>query len=123
MTDIALDLNPTSPTYRDVKRVAGDLLIVDGTQAILQNILQTIGIFKGEWFLNNTIGIDYFGSVLVKNPNPAAINAIFQSQILNVAGVLSLTAYSFVPNYTTRQLNISFTAQTTQGIINYAGLI
>lgn len=123
MTDIALDLDPVSLTYRDVQIVSGDLVLVGGGPAILQHILQRLGIFLGEWFLDNTIGVPYFQQVLVKNPNQAIIDAIFLTQILNVPGVTQVTKYAFRANAETRQLNITFTAQTTTGIVNYAGLI
>ena len=66
MTDIALDLDQNSPTYRDVQIVNGDLQLVGAGPAILQHILQRLGIFLGEWFLDNTIGVPYFQQVLVK---------------------------------------------------------
>src|SRR4029077_4743012 len=102
MTDLALDTNPNSLTFKDLKIVNGDLVLVDGTAGIMQNILQTLKIFLGEWFMDNTLGIDYFGSILVKNPNQAIINAIFINQILSVPGVTALTAYKFTPNFLTR---------------------
>lgn len=123
MTDIALDLDQTSLTYRDVIVENGDLQLVGGGPAIIQHILQRLGIFLGEWFLDNTIGVPYFQQVLVKNPNQAIIDAIFINQILNVPGVTQVTKYSFTANAATRQLTTNFTAQTTTGIVNYAGLI
>jgi hypothetical protein len=121
--DIALDNNPLSSTFGDVYLVNGDLATVSGSAAILQNILQTLGVFLGEWFLNTSLGIDYFGSVLTKNPNQQIIDAIFISQILAVPGVTALTAYSFTRNNAFRSLAINFTAQTTQGIVNYNGTL
>jgi hypothetical protein len=121
--DIALDNNPLSTTYKDITIVNGDLPTVSGTAAILQNILQTLSVFLGEWFLNTNLGIDYFGSVLTKNPSQKIINAIFINQILSVPGVTNLTAYSFAVNAATRSIAIAFTAQTTQGIVNYTGTL
>jgi hypothetical protein len=123
VTDIALDLNPLSPTYRDVLIANGDLVLVDKGPAILQHILQRLSTFLGEWFLDNTIGIPYFQQVLVKTPNQATIDAIFINAILNVPGVTQLTKYGFKAEFTSRTLRLSFTAQTTAGIVNYAGLI
>lgn len=121
--DIGFDLVATSSTYRDLQFVNNDLVLISGTTAILQNILETLGVFLGEWFLDTSIGIDYFNQILVKNPDQATINAIFINQILSVAGVVQLNSYSFTPNFITRQLSIKFSVQTTQGIVNYAGLI
>jgi hypothetical protein len=123
ITDLGLDLDPNSPTYKDLKLVNGDVATVTGTQGILQNILQTLSIWLGEWFMDNTIGVDYFGTVFAKNPDQRRINALFINQILSVAGVQTLISYSFQADYLTRKLNISFSAQTTQGIVNYSGVL
>lgn len=121
MADIALDLDPNSPTYRDVKMSGGDLQIVDGKEAILQNILQRLRIYLGEWFMDNTKGIDYFNQILVKNPQQSKIDAIIINQILSVPGVTLLTNYSFSTNFVTRVLLINFKCQTTSGIVQYSG--
>lgn len=122
--DMAMDLSTASVHFTDIDFTAnGDLQLVDGTTAILQNILQTLKIFFGEWFLDQSLGIDYFNQILIKNPNRDVINAIFINQILSVPGVISLLSYSFTPNFITRQLTIAFKAQVTNGIVDYAGLI
>jgi len=121
LADIALDLDPNSPTYRDVKMSGGDLQIVDGKEAILQNILQRLRIYLGEWFMDNTKGIDYFNQILVKNPQQSKIDAIIINQILSVPGVTLLTNYSFSTNFVTRVLLINFKCQTTSGIVQYSG--
>lgn len=123
MTDIAIDYNPLSSTYQDVILVDGDLEIVDGPQAILQNIVQTLGTYLHEWFLNLNVGIDYFGQILVKTPNQSTVDAIFINQILNVPGVQALLAYSFNPNFVTRGLALTFKAQVTGGVVDYTGTI
>lgn len=123
MTDIALDLDQNSSTYGDLKIVANDLVLVDGTEAILQNILQTLGMYFGEWFLNTQIGIPYYQVILVKNPNQAQINAVFLNAILNVPGATQITKYSFTVEAAIRRLRVAFTVQTTKGIVNYAGLL
>ena len=121
--DILIDLNPLSGTYLDWVVENGDLQLTNNQQGILQNILQTLKVYLGEWFMNTNIGIDYFGQILVKNPQQEVINAIFISAILNVPGVIQLNEYSFTPNFITRQLEISFLAQTTTGLVDYTGLL
>jgi hypothetical protein len=123
MTSIALDLDPTSATYMDLLFVNGDLVLIDGPQEVLQNILLRLGIFLGEWFNDNTIGIDYFGQILVKNPNLGNINAILLNQLLNVPGVIQVNAYSFTPSFLTRSLGIAFKVLSTSGPIDYSGAI
>jgi hypothetical protein len=90
---------------------------------ILQSILENLGIWLGEWFLDTTLGIDYYGQVFVKNPNLSTINAMLLTAILTTPGVTLVTAYGFTPNFITRTLAVTFSCQTTNGVINYAGLI
>lgn len=123
MSDILIDLDPLSPTYLDWIVNNGDLQLTNNSQGILQDILQTLKIYLGEWFMNNTIGIDYFGQVLVKNPKQGDIDTIFINQILSVPGVTQLNAFSFKPNFFTRQLFISFRCGTTAGIVDYTGTL
>lgn len=121
--DLALDLDPLDPGYRDLELDGtNDLLTADGKAAILQDILQQIGAYLGEWFLDNTIGVDYYGKILVKNPNPNEINAIFIAKILGVPGVVTLNpGYNFTPDFVTRTLAIKFNVSTTFGTVDYSG--
>lgn len=121
--DIALDNNPLSTTYHDIFIQNGDVSTVSGTAATLQNLLQTLGIFLGEWFLNTNLGVDYLGKVLIKNPNQRIIDALLIAQILSVPGVTALVNYSFTYKPSQRSLAVSFTVQTTQGIVNYSGTL
>lgn len=123
MADIELDLDPNSPHFHDVKIVNGDLVLNDGVEAIRQHILQRLRMFLGEWFLDNTIGLPYFQQILVKNPDQSKIDAIFINQILGTPGVVSLTKYSFVPNFINRSVSVTFECLTTQGTVDYAGLL
>lgn len=123
MVDIALDLTPGSPTFGDLLIVNGDLVLVDGAQAVLQDLLQRLSTYLGEWFLDNTLGIDYYGQILVKNPDQAKIDALIINTILATKGILQLNSYSFTPNFVTRVLNISFSAMSTSGPVDYTGTL
>lgn len=124
MADISLDLDPISDTYGDLLIVNGDLVITPTTlDAIQQHILQRLRMYLGEWFLDNTIGLPFYQQILVKNPNQGNIDALFRNQILGTPGVISLNSYSFEPDFVTRVLRLTFSAQTTSGPVNYQGLI
>lgn len=123
MSDILIDLDPLSNTYLDWVIQNGDLVLADDKQGILQNILQTLKIYFGEWFMNTSLGIPYFNQILVKNPQQDVINAILINQILNVPGVSQLNEYSFTPDFIARKLEVSFLAQTTAGLVDYTGLL
>ena len=89
------------------------------TTATSENLAQRLKIrlqtFKGEWFLDGTIGIDYFNQIAGKNRSKAAVDAIIQAEILKEQEVLQITAYSSVVDKTTRKITIQFTVRTVDG--------
>jgi hypothetical protein len=121
MADLSLDL------------ITDDLLIINndlsftsdiqpaGTNNVLQDILQRMRFFYGEWFLDNTEGVQYYEQILVKNPDISKIDVIFIELILSTRGIDSLDDYSFSPNFEKRKLGIKFKATSTNGPIDYSG--
>lgn len=89
------------------------------TPTTSENLAQRLKIrlqtFKGEWFLDGTIGIDYFNQIAGKNRSKAAVDAIIQAEILKEQEVLQITAYSSVVDKTTRKITIQFTVRTIDG--------
>jgi len=89
------------------------------TTTTSENLAQRLKIrlqtFKGEWFLDGTIGIDYFNQIAGKNRSKAAVDAIIQAEILQEQEVLQITAYSSVIDKTTRKITIQFTVRTVDG--------
>ena len=89
------------------------------TTTTSENLAQRLKIrlqtFKGEWFLDGTIGIDYFNQIAGKNRYKAAVDAIIQAEILKEQEVLQITAYSSVVDKTTRKITIQFTVRTVDG--------
>lgn len=128
MVDISLDLVKTSDTYKQLLIENGDLVLTkdanpSGTNNIQQDIVQAIGFTLGEWFMNNTEGIDYRGQVFIKNPDQSKIDAILQNTICGVPGVQTLTQYSAKPDLVNRICKVSFVAETTSGRVDYSGTI
>lgn len=122
--DLALDLNPRSPTYKDIYLGAdGDLATVKDAAGIKQDILTSIRQILGEWFLDTSDGVPYFQTIFIKNPNQAFINAAFIQRISNVPGVLNLLSFSISRVDATRSLTINFKAQTLNGTVDYSGLV
>lgn len=105
---------PMSYTTQQTRIVSSGL-----TQTTSENLAQRLQIrlltYKGEWFLDSTIGIDYFGRVFGKGKSKASIDAIFQAEILKEREVLQLTKYESVINQTERSIDISFEVRTIDG--------
>jgi hypothetical protein len=132
MADLSLDLNTSSLTYKDLLFLNQDLVLTNdtpsglsagGNNPVLQDILQRLSMFLGEWFMDNTQGTPWFQQILVKSPDLAAIDAIFKNIILSTPGVMQLNGFKFTPNLSARLLSVTFSVLSTSGKINYNGLL
>ena len=76
----------------------------------------------GEWFLDVTQGVPYIGTVLgVKNPNVAAIRAMFRSIILQAPGIVAVQELRVDYDPRARTLAYSFVAVDNTGAIVKGG--
>ena len=122
MTDLAINLDPTSPMMGDLLLTEGELTLApDALTEVRQSIRQALSTYLGEWFMDVKIGVDYFGKILVKNPDMSVVNTILLNTILGVPGVIQVMTYKFTPEFATRKMTVTFTARTTSGIITYVG--
>ncbi len=94
-----------------------DATLITGRDEIAQVLRQELRVFLGEWFLDTAEGIPYFQEILKKNPNPSTVDAIFKNKILSTPGVIELLSYSLEING--RNLSLSFSASTQEGIIDF----
>lgn len=85
------------------------------SENLAQRLVIRLQTFRNEWFLDGTIGIDYFNQIAGKNRSKAAVDAIIQAEILKEQEVLQITAYSSVVDKTTRKITIQFTVRTVDG--------
>lgn len=131
MSDISLDLDNAligTDGYADIRIVNGDQVLTsdannNGTHYILQNILQNLRLFYGEWFMDLEAGVPYYQQIMVKNPLLSNVDVILQNAILNTPGVQLLTQYSSSLNQTLRTLSVSFQVQTISGTVSYSNTI
>lgn len=125
MTDLSVDNDPKSPSYGDLLLIDGEVPLTSdadsrGTSYILQHILQRLRTYRGEWFLNKSLGVPYYQEILVKQPNRGYIDQIFQTVVAETPGVVGVT--QFASRITeTRVLQIVFQARTIAGLIAYDG--
>jgi hypothetical protein len=97
----------------------GSLKLVEDGDETIQHVRTRLQFYLEEWFLDLNAGTPYFQQVFTKPTNLANIESIFKSRILTTPEVLRLTGFSM--NYeagSVRRLNISFSAETTYGVIN-----
>ena len=110
-----------TPAYGDLVLENGDIQMADGQQALKVAILCAARTFLGEFFLDQSLGVPYYQELLGQKEPTSGFEIALQNVILAVPGVVALLAWSAVRDAKTRRLALSFTAQSTDGIINWAG--
>ena len=103
----------------DIAIVDDDLELVDGVEAIGQDVGCRLLTFLGEWFLDSRIGMPYFTKILGQKPRLAAVESIFREAILSTPGIITVSDLEIGFEGTTRVLSVSFHADTTEGPLEY----
>lgn len=106
-------------TNDDIDLSTGDIVLLEGVEAIEQHLLIRLRFFLGEWMLNRTLGIPYFEEILKKAPDPNLVKSIFRETILATPGVLRINSFSATLEAETRKLTIDFEALTEEGPLNF----
>jgi hypothetical protein len=110
MADLALDT-----LTGDLDITGDELHVIDGDDAIIQHLAIRLRLFRGEWFLDETIGMPYYERVLVKNPDLVAVRSAFRQAIITTPGIASLDKFSLALDSATRKLTVEFTAIKDSG--------
>lgn len=102
--DIKLD------TTGDIDLTTGDLVLLEGPDAIAQHLRIRLRFYLGEWYLDTRIGIPYFQTILVKGARLNIVRAIFRKVILTTPGVEGLRSLDLEYEGVTRKLTVTFDA-------------
>ncbi len=101
--------------------VNGDFATVGGASdaenlaAVGQAIKVRVRMFLGEVWLDESIGVDWLGQILVKNPNPVVVRELIRRAIAETPDVLSVTAANLELDASTRAGSITYRVATTFG--------
>lgn len=117
MIDLKLDT-----TTHDLVIEKGDLSLVKAGNEVAQNLKERLLFILGEWFLDTTVGIPYFESIWIKNPNPDLVDDIFKSAIQETDDVIELLEFSSSFDTQQRKYSVSFKVNTTFGELSLQGL-
>lgn len=85
MRALALDLTT------DLALTDGRLTLVEGPTAVAQRLQGRLGIWRGAWFADLSLGVPYIAGVLGKRPSAVA-RATLQSAIATCPGVRTIEA-------------------------------
>jgi hypothetical protein len=75
--------------------------------------------FFKEWFLDTTKGMDFYGTLFVKNPNLNAVDNMIKITIVDTEGVLELLEYNADYSFSDRKLNVTFKVNTIYGELTF----
>jgi hypothetical protein len=96
--------------YNDIEIDAtGNLAMVTDAAAIGQHARQRLSLFAGEWFLDTTTGVDWFGTVLGgpgTAANQAVAEAIVKEIILATPGVIAISEITTSFDRSTRGVSV-----------------
>ena len=120
MSSIALVNDATDPFNGDLAVVNNSLVLVDGADAIRQHLQVRFGLFLGEWFLDEELGVPWFRDVLVKNPSFVVVQEVLKGVILDTPGVVELERFSFDYDPLTRVATLAFRCLSTDGFIDFS---
>lgn len=87
---------------------------INSPEAVGQSVLTRLRLWKGDWFLDTSVGTPYLTEILGKVPQEIADQAI-QDVVLNTVGVLGLSAYFSSYDSAKRTLSVSMTINTDFG--------
>ena len=87
-----------------------------GAEDLAQRLLIRLSTFRGEWFMDNTLGIDWWERVFGKNRNKTTVDAIIQNEILKEKDVRQITEYS--SSLTNRSYSATFKVRTEDGAVS-----
>lgn len=97
--------------------------LINSPATVAQAILTSLLLFRGEWFLDVTVGVPYSTQILGKQPtqdtgNPdtrASYDVAIRTAILGVQGVQSIDAYN--SQLIKRMLMVDATVTTIYGMV------
>jgi len=102
-TYVGLSIKP----YNDVEiDESGNLVMVEDAEAVGQHARQRLSFFEGEWFLDETVGLDWFGvlGTTATSTNRAIGEAVVKECILETPGVTGISEISTVTDRSSRGL-------------------
>jgi len=109
MSDIALTADG------DLDLTKQRINLVEGEDAIEQNVRIRLQFFFESWFLDLRQGIPFFRDILIKAPNMILVDSLFREAVLSTQGISAVPVFSSTIDTAARQLTIRFAATMDTG--------
>lgn len=108
MTDILID-----SVTNDAIFINGSTPITDTQNlTVAQKLKIKLQTFKGEWFLDTTVGIPLFQTIFQRGVSKATVDSIFQEAILSEPKVKEIVEFNSIIDPLTRIYQLSFKVRT-----------
>lgn len=89
MIDFKIDLTTLNLVIEN-----GDFVLVKDNDEIAQSLRIRLNMALGNWFLDNRIGLDFFGIIFNKNSSEDQIRREIRRVITETVGVISILKYT-----------------------------
>lgn len=100
---------------------AGDVKVpfewLRGPAAVVQRVRIRFRLWRGEWFLDQRIGVPYRENVLVKNPDKPLVSALFRRVMADTPGVANVESLDATYDRRARSVLIDARATLTDGAL------
>jgi hypothetical protein len=114
MKNLYLDLTNKDLTLDTNKNLKFTSTLTEFVSQKIENILL---FFKGEWFLNYTLGISYFEKIFTKNPDINLINTIFIREVRTITEIIEIIKFETEYDSSLRTFSITFEVKASDGTI------
>jgi hypothetical protein len=96
-----------------------DHLLITGPERVAQSCKIALLMFLGEYFLQPQEGVDYLGSILVKNPDRVLIESILRAVLSSVRDVSQVLELSLLVDHPARKLGVAVVVLTPFGPLQF----
>lgn len=111
MADIALD-----PNTGDLLLDDNSLSLTDGLESRRQHLEIRLKTFRGEWFLDTTVGVPYLQRLFTqKNPDTLLIQSVIRGEAEKTPGITAITKFDSNIDNAKRNLIVELGAKSVEG--------
>lgn len=95
----------------------GDQAFASGAQAVKQGIECRVRMFLGEYWMDQSVGVPWIQSVLIRNPNVLLVKSEIAKAIVATPDVSSAVSTAFSQDTAARTASATFEAASIYGTI------
>ena len=107
----------TSTWDLHLDRTGNIATLSDAVALLSQRIQCRLQTFRGECFLDRSVGVPYFSEIMKKNPDLGRIRSLLAAVIAGVEGAKKVLSLDLQFAASTRTLTVRFRVQGTSGEI------